>query len=387
MKVVNIIHHMTPPSQKVEDVLFDGWQARFGLQIKKQYPRVDIECWLPSTVGGQVFRRNSLTFRTIHAIQPQFHLTICPSILTELRKSWEKDMLVHVFGERSFLTYFLLSMRRLGKKFPIVVHHLGAGGGRGYFGGRFVSAGFSNIESLVLPSADLIYTISSVRLSEMSRFGVPKEKLKLWSWGVDLDLFRPLDKSECKKRLGIDQDVRVVLYVGRFSHLRGLEQVIRSTEQLSRKMDIELVAVGGSESDPLTALVKRRLEHFSYRTPVSEMPYFYNAADVFAWHVDSDARLYAGTGVSPLEAFACGVPVVSNTLVNLREAISPEMGCIPRDGNELAHDIQQAIEVSKRDTIRSYAERNFDWASISRETMIDYESILAGRILKTSEKI
>jgi glycosyltransferase involved in cell wall biosynthesis len=383
MKVVNIIHHMTPPSMKVEDVLFDGWQARFGLQIKKRFPQVDIECWLPSTIGGQVFERNGLTFRTIHAIQPSFYLTICPSILAELGKSWEKDMIVHVFGERSFLTYFLLSMRRLRRQFPIVVHHLGAGGGRGYFGGRFISAGFSNIESLVLPTADLIYTISSVRLSEMNRFGVPKEKLKLWSWGVDLDLFRPLDKSECKRRLGIDQNVRVVLYVGRFSHLRGLEQVIRSTEQLSRKMDIELVAVGGSESDPLTPLVKKRLEHFSYRIPIREMPYVYNAADVFAWYVDSDAYTYAGTGVSPLEAFACGVPVVSNTLVNLRNAMSPDMGCIPRHKEQLAHDIQRTMEVSKRETIRAYAERNFDWARISREIMSDYESILAGTMLNS----
>src|SRR5713226_3338943 len=173
MKVVNVLHHMTPPSMKVEDVLFDGWQARFGLQIKKQFPNVDIECWLPSTIGAQVFKRNSMTFRTIHAIQPTFHSTICPSILTELEKLQDEKLVVHVFGERSFLTYFLLSMRRLRKKFPIVVHHLGAGGGRGYFGGKFIAAGFSNLERLVLPSANLIYTLSSVRLSEMSRFGVP----------------------------------------------------------------------------------------------------------------------------------------------------------------------------------------------------------------------
>jgi glycosyltransferase involved in cell wall biosynthesis len=379
MKVVNIIHHMTPPSMKVEDVLFDGWQAKFGVQIKKQYPKVEIECWLPSKVGGQVFKRNSLTFRTIHAIQPSFHLTICPSILSEIGKSWEKDLLVHVFGERSFLTYFLLSMRRMGRRFPILVHHLGAGGGRGYFGGSFISAGFSNIERLVLPLADLIYTLSSVRFSELNRLGVPKDKLKLGRWGVDLDLFKPLNKYECKKQLGIDQDVRVVLYVGRFSRLRGLERIIRSTEQLSRKMNIELIAVGGSESDPLTALVKKKLKHFSFRTPHREMPYYYNAADVFAWYVDSDAYMYAGTGISPLEAFACGVPVVSNTLVNLPNAMSPDMGFIPHNGEELARDIEQAMEFSRKDKIRNYAERNFDWAGISQETMRDYESLLAGR--------
>jgi glycosyltransferase involved in cell wall biosynthesis len=217
-----------------------------------------------------------------------------------------------------------------------------------------------------------------VRLAELNRFGVPKQKLKLGRWGVDLDLFKPLDKSECKKKLGIAQNVRVVLYVGRFSHLRGLEHLIRSTEQLSRKMDIELVAVGGSESDPLTALVKKRLEHFRFRTPLREMPHFYNAADVFAWYVDSDAYMYAGTGISPLEAFACGVPVVSNTLVNLGNPMSPEMGRIPRNGKDLAQDIQQVMEVSNRVAIRSYAESNFDWTDISRETMSDYESILAG---------
>ena len=146
MKVINILHHTTPSSHSVQSVLFDGWQARFGLQIKKHYPKVDVECWLPATVGGQSFKRSSVTFRTIRAIQPAFHVTIRPSIWSKLEKSREKDMLVHVFGERSFLTYFLVSMRRLKKEFPIVLYHLGAGGGRGYFGGRFISTAFSVVE-------------------------------------------------------------------------------------------------------------------------------------------------------------------------------------------------------------------------------------------------
>ena len=110
------------------------------------------------------------------------------------------------------------------------------------------------------------------------------------------------------------------------------------------------------------------------------MPYYYNAADVFAWFVDSDAYMYAGTGISPLEAFACGVPVVSNTLVNLPEAMSFDMGCIPRNREELTEDIRQALEARDKNTIRKYAERNFDWAGICRGTMSNYESVLAGSL-------
>jgi glycosyltransferase involved in cell wall biosynthesis len=377
MKVINILHHVTPSSMKVEDVLFDGWQARFGLQIKKRYPKVDVECWLPSKLGNRVFSRNSLTFRTIHAVQPSFHVTICPSLMEELRKSQEKDMIVHVFGERSFLTYFLVSMRTLRNEFPIVLHHLGAGGGRGYFGGKLISASFCNIESLVLPHADLIYTVSKTRLSEMNRFRVQKSKLRLFQWGVDLDVFRPIDKSLCRERLGINQNKQIVLYVGRFSNLRGLEQLISSVEQLSHKMDVELVAVGGSETEPLWPLVRKKLRHYKLRIPLSEMPYYYNAADVFAWYVDSDAYAYMGAGVSPSEAFACGVPVVSNTLVNLPEAISSDMGRVTMNPNELAYDIEATLKYSNEDTIRKYAERNLDWANIAQSVMSDYESILA----------
>lgn len=379
MKIINILHHTAPSSIAVEDVLIDGWQSRLGRQIKKHFPEVDVECWLPSKFRGEAFKKDQITFRTIHAIEPSFHSTICPSLLSELEKAQDKQTLVHVFGERSLLAYFLASMRRLKRVPPLVLHHLGAGGGRGYSGGEVVSSAFCNFESLLLPNADLIYTVSSARLWELNRFGVQKEKLRLFQWGVDLDLFRPIDKTLCREKLGLPQDKRIVLYVGRFSNLRGLGKVLRSVEQLRRKMDVELVAVGGSTDEPLWPLVKNKLAHYGYRIPPGQMPYYYNAADVFVWYVDGDAYMYAGMGVSPSEAFACGVPVVSNTLINSPEPISPQIGVIPKSPEELTSDIDRALTNANETIIRKYAERNLAWGRIAKSTMRDYNSIMTRR--------
>ena len=377
MKVINILHHVAPPSVGTHEVLLNGWHAKFGYQVKKYYPKTRVECWLPSASGEVAIEKDGILFRTIKAFQPQFHMTICPSIISEIESSLEKDTIIHVFGERSFLTYYLTLMKRLDNKFPIVLHHLGAGGGRGLFGGSLISTGFSALEATCLPFADLIYTLSALRLRELAQLGIARGRLKCGQWGVDMNHFRPTSKEQCRDELGIRKETTIVLYVGRFDSLRGLEFVIQSVEQLKHKFDIELVAVGGSPTDPLAPMVERKLRLYRYRVPSAEMVHFYNAADVFAWFVSSSASRYAGTGISPLEAMACGIPVVSNTLVNLTEPIGPTIAYIPRNPAELAWCIEKAIDTVDNSSVRAYAERNFHWVRIIQSAMTDYSSVLS----------
>jgi len=74
--------------------------------------------------------------------------------------------------------------------------------------------------------------------------------------------------------------------------------------------------------------------------PVSELPLWYNAAELFVY-----PSLYEGFGLPPLEAMACGTPVVTANTSSLPEVVG-EAGLTvdPLDAEGLAETIRRALD-------------------------------------------
>ena len=108
----------------------------------------------------------------------------------------------------------------------------------------------------------------------------------------------------------------MVLSVGRIEPLKGIDILIRAVANLENSSDTRLLIVGGdSSSDPEA----RRLRGvasaagiddevtFTGKVSQSELPTYYNAADVFVL-----PSYYESFGLVALEAMACGVPVIAS---------------------------------------------------------------------------
>ncbi|MCH7737362.1 MAG: glycosyltransferase [Chloroflexi bacterium] len=181
------------------------------------------------------------------------------------------------------------------------------------------------VEAEVMASADRIIAFSSHERDAMARlYGADAGKVSLVPCGVDLSVFRPLDRKSVRDRLGLNGE-KILLYVGRIEPLKGLDLLVETAAQMDSEAGIRVIVVGGDvngdrEMDRVKLLAKERdLEDkidFVGQVDHTELPLYYNAADVCV--VPS---YYESFGLVALEAMACGTPVVASRVGGLSTII------------------------------------------------------------------
>lgn len=156
-------------------------------------------------------------------------------------------------------------------------------------------------------------------------FRVSPQRVSVVPLGVDLERFRPLDRASARERLGIPQDERVILTVGRLEPLKGFDILIRALAAMSSRERVALYVIGGDERAEaerarLDAIAREvgvaEAVHFLGARPHESLPDYYNAADVVA--VPS---FYESFGLVAVEAMACGVPVVASRVGGLASTV------------------------------------------------------------------
>ncbi len=158
-------------------------------------------------------------------------------------------------------------------------------------------------------------------------YGVPPHSVGVIPCGVNLDLFRPLDKRASRRGLGLHQDESLLLYVGRFVPSKGADRMLEVMRHLQGNRMFRLLIVGGDDHDTPEAKSLRELSRqhglqdrvtFLGRVPQEKLPAYYSAADLLV--VPSR---YESFGLVALESLACGTPVVA-TRVGAMERILRE---------------------------------------------------------------
>ena len=175
-------------------------------------------------------------------------------------------------------------------------------------------------EERVIRTADAIVAFSQHESDAMVRFyDAAPDKIEVIPCGVDVDLFRPVDRREARQKLGIGED-SVVLFVGRLEPLKGVDILLRAVAQLERASATRTVIVGGDQADAemarLRALcgdlgIAERVS-FQGRMAQQELPLYYSAADVSVI-----PSYYESFGLVALESMACGTPVIASRVGGL----------------------------------------------------------------------
>lgn len=207
--------------------------------------------------------------------------------------------------------------------------------------------------------------------------------------GVNLDLFRPADRTASRRLLGLSPDADIVLYVGRFAPLKGLDRLLSAFKLLRFRFPrLQLMIVGGdgpqaASSRSLTALTRRLAisdaVRFAGRVEQPELPPYYNAADLLVL-----PSHYESFGLVVLEALACGTPVVAAPVGAVESIIREGLNGIVLGSN----DVPAIAEGIARMLIRS-ADRRLDsrqirttaepygWPRMAAAVAQAYEDLLA----------
>lgn len=118
---------------------------------------------------------------------------------------------------------------------------------------------------------------------------------------IDTDLFKPLDRDECRAKLGIGSGEFVISFVGGFIKRKGFDKL---QEAISRHPNWKCILIGAGEL-PVTLPPEQVV--FSGRIPHERIPEYICASDVFALPTQAE-----GCCNAIVEAMGCGLPIVSS---------------------------------------------------------------------------
>ena len=107
------------------------------------------------------------------------------------------------------------------------------------------------VMSFTFRHADRILANSEFTRDELIKLGVAAERIKLIYPGVDVDIFRPgLPMEDLRASLGLGNEQRLVLSVGRLTRRKSFDQVVRALARLVKEgFDVHYAIVGIGEDE------------------------------------------------------------------------------------------------------------------------------------------
>jgi D-inositol-3-phosphate glycosyltransferase len=221
-------------------------------------------------------------------------------------------------------------------------------------------------------------------------------KVTIIPCGFDQSEFWPMSKPLARAALGFDPEERIVLQLGRIVPRKGIDTTIRGFARLLNRHQItaRLVIVGGESDEPDPAITPEigRLQEIARAEGVADrvtftgrkgreaLKYYYSAADIFV-----TTPWYEPFGITPLEAMACGTPVVGANVGGIKFTVRDgETGYLvpPNDPDALAERIAhlyrhpKLMSVYRRQAIRR-ANDLFTWQKVANAMAALYEDVLA----------
>jgi len=188
----------------------------------------------------------------------------------------------------------------------------------------------------------LIAASESTRAEFIGHYSVAPERIAVVPLGIDTEHYRPRDSGALRKRLGLENK-RVILYVGFSTPRKGVEYLARALAAL--EPDSSLLLVGKWEPGyrdkflhELPPALRGRVLTVGY-VPDEELPNYYSLADVFVF-----PSLLEGFGLPPIEAMACGAPVIAARTSSLPEVIGDAGILVPvMDAEALASALKRVL--------------------------------------------
>ena len=252
-----------------------------------------------------------------------------------------------------------------------------------------------HIEEMVAKEADVVIAECPQDKEDlMIHYFVEEEKIRIIPCGFDKAEFFPISKQEARTKLGLSQQEHIVLQLGRMVKRKGVDTVVKALGLLQKKtnLPVRLLIVGGEsdDADPIKTPEIGRLQQiaqeeniegkitFIGRKTRDELKYYYNAADVFV-----TTPWYEPFGITPLEAMACGTPVIGANVGGIKYSVDHcKTGFLvpPKEPEILSERLMELISNSdllKKFSLEAIKRVNtmFTWETVSKEIIDLYESI------------
>ena len=231
-----------------------------------------------------------------------------------------------------------------------------------------------------LHAADAVAVVSGdLARVVASRYGVAPERVHTIINGYNTSVFRPQPQRACRAALGLREDARLLVFVGRLIEAKGLRELLRAFNTLAAADPrVELAFVGDG-------VMRAELTTLAQASPAASRIHLAGAlapAQVAAWIGAADVSTLPswseGYPNVVVEALACGRPVVASRVGGLPEILHADNGILvpPRDAEALADALRDALERQwDHEAIAAAMQRT--WDDVARETLALCETLCA----------
>lgn len=377
----------------------DKMESSFGIfefrEAKKLMERGHkifvISIKFPGQPKFEKFEEDLAVFRVQSLIVPLIRYPI-PNIFSLLhaikKKCRDGEIDVLIFRGYEFLTSVpTLFLKK--RKIPMVVTVNDISGINWKYGNWFVDSIAYLYTTLlgrhILKAADGIRILGSGAQSYLINIGIKEDDLCFIPRGVDTDMFKPDNTTNnlFRRSLGVDSEDFVILYVGRFDQVKGVDYLLEAVKMIySEHEKIKLILVGdGNLKDYYYEISEPIRDAVVFTGFRSDIPKFMNMADVVVL-----PSLSEGCPNVVLEAMACGTPVIASRVGAVPDIIENDRtGVIvePKDVEGLKWALARLMEDQEfarkmGEQGRKRVEKEFTWDVICRKLEGFYGVVVMG---------
>jgi glycosyltransferase involved in cell wall biosynthesis len=203
-----------------------------------------------------------------------------------------------------------------------------------------------------------------------------------------VEKFKPRSNIiKLREEFGLEEDKKIVLFVGRLYHRKGLEILLHSiVAVLAEFNDVQFVISGtGFKKKELSLRqlakdlkIEDHVKFLGY-VPDERLPFLYSASDIFVL-----PAIYENFPFAILEAQSSGLPVISTKVGGIPEfLVNNENGFIIEPGNSLQLS-QRLLEILQNPELakkmgkqgRNLTEKNLNWQLITKQVVDLYQNLL-----------
>ncbi len=300
-----------------------------------------------------------------------------PQFIVKVRKFIKRQSfdIIHGNGPKGSLPLVLLSRKR---KFISTLHDLGP------FETKFSIIPLEKyLIKRAAKKATLLTTCSNSIRQEIKNTinGINIDKIHNLYSAIE-DKFKPYPREaqKLKEKLGINGPI--ILYIGRIALYKGVDDIISAYKSAKQQIPNLTLILGGKPDFSMEKMYqewKRTYDdiHFLGFISEEEIPLYYSMADVFIIY----SYAAEGFGLTPVEAIACGTPVICSSLPAFKEVLQDNAVFVPPNNPKLlAKEIINLInDEDKRSKMIEKAQqfiKRYTWDSVGKNLEEVYRKLL-----------
>jgi glycosyltransferase involved in cell wall biosynthesis len=236
---------------------------------------------------------------------------------------------------------------------------------------------------LAVRKATIVTTVSDFIKNEIKYFipDVEKERIFVHYNGIE-ENFKPYPNEAARLKEKLKIKGPIILYIGRIAFYKGVDDIIAAYKVAKKSIpDLNLV-IGGKPDFQMERKYeewKRKYKdiYFIGFVDEQELPFYYSMADIFITY----SYASEGFGLTPIEAIACGTPVICSSMLAYKEILQDNAIFVPpRNHHQLAVEIVKILQDESRYNILKEKGQNFvrryTWNSVGKRLEQAYLNFL-----------